>query len=289
LRRLSVLLAGALVVAPSFATDPWDVNENFLSFAVADAHWTIDEVFPGTKLIVEGQYSIRRGPGDPPESDCDCDLATTPNRMVGTVAAHLQWGEGESALEYARLSFTALAFQTEYEPATREIRRVRDTTEWGVIQVGFDDPLGIDSYAKLTAFRRGWTWGYKLSDDSPWLFTMAANVSGGYAWADSLDPRYKEISNPIVGTWGNLTVEHERWGKLYLTQRVVNGFTLSSPSAGGPVSREARARFGYINRFSRCLIVDVFTEKRSFNFSDPVLLDLYTKSKRVGIEIGCVF
>jgi len=89
-----VLLAGALVVAPSFATDPWDVNENFLSFAVADAHWTIDEVFPGTKLIVEGQYSIRRGPGEPPERDCDCDLATTPDRMVGTIAAHLQWGEG---------------------------------------------------------------------------------------------------------------------------------------------------------------------------------------------------
>ena len=209
--------------------------------------------------------------------------------MVGSIAAHLQWGEGESSLEYSRLSFTWLATQTEYEPVTKEFRRVRDTTEWAVIQGGFDDPLGIDSYAELTAFRRGWTWGYKLSDESPWLFTMAANVSVGYAWADSIDPRYQEISNPIVGTWGNLTVTHRRWGKLYLTQRVINGFTLSSPAAGGPVSREARARFGYFKQFARCLSVDVFAEKRSFNFSDPVLLDLYTKSKRTGVELGCVF
>jgi hypothetical protein len=286
---MSLLLAGVLFATLSSAADPWNVNENFVSFAVADAHWTIDEVFPGTKLIFDGQYSIRRGPGEPPERGCDCEVAATSERMVGTFAAHLQWGEGESALEYTRLSFTSWASQTEYELVARALRRVRDTTEWGVIQGGFDDPLGVNSYAELTAVRRGWTWGYKLSDESPWLFTMAVNVSGGYAWADSIDPTYREISNPIVGTWGNLTVDHERWGRLYLTQRVVNGFTLSSPAAGGPVSREARARFGYFRQFSRCLTIDVFGEKRSFNFSDPVLPDLYTKSKRVGLEVGCVF
>ena len=54
-------------------------------------------------------------------------------------------------------------------------------------------------------------------------------------------------------------------------------------------SREARIRFGYFNNIYRCMTVDVFVEKRSFNFADPVLPDLYTKSKRSGVEIGCQF
>jgi hypothetical protein len=76
---------------------------------------------------------------------------------------------------------------------------------------------------------------------------------------------------------------------LYLEQGVVKCFTLSSPARGGSVSREARLRGGYLNRFYRCLTVDLFFDKRSFNFADPNLVDLYTKSRRVGAKLGCVF
>jgi hypothetical protein len=38
-----------------------------------------------------------------------------------------------------------------------------------------------------------------------------------------------------------------------------------------------------------CLSAEVFAEKRSFNFTDLHLTDLYTSSKRVGVEISCTF
>jgi hypothetical protein len=114
-------------------------------------------------------------------------------------------------------------------------------------------------------------------------------MSGGYSWADSVDETYQEVSNLIVGSALRASVAHEGWGDVYLQQRVVNGFTVSSPARGGAVSREARFRFGYTRRMSNCLVMDLFVEKRSFNFSDPQLPDLYTKSRRIGAELGCSF
>ena len=55
----------------------------------------------------------------------------------------------------------------------------------------------------------------------------------------------------------------------------------------------SRVRFGYIVRAYRCLTLDLFIEKRSFNFADAVDPNLYTKSKskskRIGGEISCRF
>ena len=209
--------------------------------------------------------------------------------MFGTISAHLQWGEGETALEYAMLSFGSLAYQREFDAPDTSFRPIRDTLEWGVFKGGKDDPLGVDSYAELTIVRAGRTWQYRLSDQSPWQFTLGVNLSTGYAWADSFNDTYRDVSNPIVGSWVKGTVNRQRWGEIYLEQRVSNGFTFSSPARGGSVSREARARFGYLNRLYRCLTIDLFSEKRSFNFSDPDLPDLYTKSKRVGLELSCTF
>jgi hypothetical protein len=75
---------------------------------------------------------------------------------------------------------------------------------------------------------------------------------------------------------------------VYLEQRVVNGWTFSSPAAGGPVARSAVARFGYFNGpRHRCLKFELFAEKRSFNFADPDAPNLYTKAKRLGVEVSC--
>src|SRR5690606_7761837 len=90
-----------------------------------------------------------------------------------------------------------------------------------------------------------------------------------------------------IGSWGKGTVSRERWGSFYIEQRVVNGWTFSSPARGGSVQREAHARAGYTNRLRGCLDIEVFAEKRSFNFADPNLADLYTKSKRVGAALSC--
>ncbi len=100
MRSISVIMVGMLFTTALPAADPWNINENFAGFAIADADWTIDQVFPGTKLIFDGQYSIRRGPGKPSKRECECEPPPIPDRMLGTIGAHLQWGEGETGLEY---------------------------------------------------------------------------------------------------------------------------------------------------------------------------------------------
>jgi hypothetical protein len=279
----------ALAFAPCLhAADPWDLSERYVGGSVADADWTIDESFPGTKLILEGRYYFLSGPGKPRERSCECEPAPTPLRMLGTLAGQLQWGKGETGLEYGTVWLTALASQRVFETPGEGLRPMRDTLEWGALRVAKDDPLGIDSYVELNIARVSRTWRYPLRD-SPWTFTVGLNVSGGYAWADSTDPTYRGVSSPILGTWFKGTVARAGWGQIYLEQRVVNGWTFSSPAAGGAVTREARARFGYIAKSRRCLQLEVYAEKRSFNFTDSQIDDLYTASKRIGVELDCMF
>ena len=66
---------------------------------------------------------------------------------------------------------------------------------------------------------------------------------------------------------------------------LVSGFFLGQQS-GAVVLKWVRAR---CMEKSSCLVMDLFVEKRSFNFSDPQLPDLYTKSRRIGAELGCSF
>ena len=164
---------------------------------------------------------------------------------------------------------------------------VSDTLEWGVARLSKDDPLGIDSYKELSAVELARTWQYRHSESSPWFFNIGLNLSLGYAWAESIDESYQKVSNPIIGTWFRGTVGRRSWGEIYLEQRVINGFTFSSPARGGSVSREAVARLGYRHELKSCLNLEIFAEKRSFNFSDPNLVDLYTKSRRTGVELSC--
>lgn len=266
--------------------DSWNINENYVSFAIADADWSINEEFPGTKFLLTGQYSFRRGPGQSVELDCDCPPPPTPYRMVGTVGAHLQFGEGESDLEYAVFGFTGVSYQRNFPLTTNEFAPLRDNLEWGVVRGGWDDPLGVDSYVAVNIARVSRTW-YWMPETANWLLTGGLGLSGGFAWADSLNPIYDDVSNPIIGSWVTMAAAHPRWGKVYVEQRVINGFTLSSPSAGGSISREARFRFGIISRPWGCMTAELFVDKRSFNFSDHRLDDLYTKSRRIGLEMGC--
>lgn len=268
--------------------DPWNLDRNYVAASVADADWTIDEVFPGTKLILEGRYTFSRSTVAPPERDCDCAPLPPSTKLVGTVGTHLQWGEGETGLEYGRLTFSPLSYLRRFETSRDGFSPLRDTLEFGVLTASKDDPLGIDDYYELSLIRASRTWQWQPGKSG---FNVTLGLGGwlGYAWATSTDPRYEEVTNPIIGNAFKATVNREDWGSLYLEQRVVNGFTFSSPSAGGSVSREARLRGGYINEFYGCLSLDLYFEKRSFNFTDHRLEDLYTKSRRIGAALGCSF
>jgi hypothetical protein len=270
------------------AVDTWDIEQSYAAFAIADAHWTIDDTFPGRKLILEGNYTFNSRPGNAPDSDCACDPEPTPQRLVATLNAHLQWGSGETALEYGVISFSSFAWEWEHPLDDGDFDVVRDTVEWGVLRLAEDDPLGIESYAELTVARGARTWGYHAAG-SPWSYTVGVNVSGGFAWADSTDDRYQDVSNLIAGAWIRGTVARAGWGSLYLEQRVVNGWGLSSPARSGSISREARARLAYQRNLPHLLSLEVFAEKRSFNFADPDLQNLYTASKRIGVQIARLF
>lgn len=287
-RARGALAALVFTAAPVHALDLWNVGESYAAFSMADAHWTVDESFPGRKLIFTGRHTVRRRTGETPVSDGAGESAAIPERLLGTVTAELQWGKGETDLEYGVLGFSAYASQRDFAPEPGGFRPLRDTVEWGVLRFVEDEPLGMDSYSEVTVARVSRTWGYRRAD-SPWSMTIGLNVSGGFAWADSTNDSFQDVSNPIAGTWIKGTASRRGWGSVYLEQRVVNGWTFSSPDRGGSVSREARARFGYQRGLGGCLDLEVFAEKRSFNFADPRGANLYTKSKRVGVQLACAF
>lgn len=266
--------------------DSWDLNENYLNFAIADAAWTIDEDFPGTKLIVGARYSMAQDTVPYPAGGCDCVVRPGVRGMWGTLASHLQWGEGESGLEHGYLSVMTRSLLRNYVPESGRLSTLRDSLEWGGVLVGKDDPLGVEDYTEITVARLGRTWAYGMRR-SAWTALLGLGASAGHAWATSTDPLYSDVSNPTLGAWFTLGLHHPRWGRAYVEQRVINGFTFSSPSAGDSTSRVARFRFGYLFRLHGCLGMELFVDKRSFNFSDHRLPDLYTKSRRIGAEFSC--
>jgi hypothetical protein len=278
------------VSASAVAAPFWTLSENFVGVSIADADWTIDESFPGTKIIFDGRYTLKRDQVNNPAGGLVRGRENTDpaDRLIGMIDAHLQWGEGETGLEYAIVSVAPIAFERFYAP-TAGFSVAHDTWEWGVVRVGFDDPLGIDSYAEFDIVRASRTWAYKRTAQSSWTIEYGVKGSAGFAFAESIVPEYEDVSNPAYGIYAQLRIKHDRFGEIYTDDRIVTGFTFGSPATNSSTSREARIRFGYLNQFYRCLTADVFFEKRSFNFADPVLTDLYTKSKRVGAQLGCSF
>jgi hypothetical protein len=284
-------MASAMVIGPAAFPNPmqgldsWDINENYFGAAVAQEDWTVNDAFHGTKLLLNGRYSLHRSEMDREIADCPCNPPPpAPFRMIGTVAASAQWGDRD--LERAYLGVSAVSLQRNFEAISGGWRPLRDSLELGVVVHGMDDPLGVDSYTEITLARAGRTWGW-IPREKPYIVFAGFGVSAGYAWADSVADEYNDVSNPILGGWVTLGISRPKWGKLYVEQRAVNGFQFSSPSAGGSTSREARFRFGFIKKISSCMSVEVFIDKRSFNFSDHRLADRYSKAKRTGVELGC--
>lgn len=209
-----------------------------------------------------------------------------PHRLLGTIDFDLLWGDGD--LEYSSASISGLSYQRNWMVEAGRFTPLRDTLEWGVLTLGHNDYLGINSYYELTAARAGRTWGWRPQDSS-WLFTAGVGLSGGWAWAESVNQLYQDVSNPFAGTWVALGVAHPRWGKLQLEQRVVQGFTISNPSEGESTSREAVFRAAYAFHLPACLSGELSVEKNSFAFSNFSLPDLYEKSRRVNLILGCVW
>ena len=215
-------------------------------------------------------------------------MPSRPENFYGILDAYLQMGLDGTGLEVARIGFTPLGitWKPGREGTGNSIAR-RDIAELAAIRWIKDDPLEVDSYFEFTVGRAGRVGQFKWSKSSPYKITLGVQASAGWAWGKSADPTYASSSNPFAGIFIAAALEHEKFGRLYTDNRFVNGFSFSSPERGHPTVREAKVRFGYYKQFKRCLSLDLFVEKRSFNFEEGGLPGRYTKSASVGGQLMC--
>ena len=179
-----------------------------------------------------------------------------------------------------------------YQNKNKDMQAGRFSTERTQLELmqanaSFDDSLGVDYYYELNAGKIGRFWSYKRSENSAFKFTFGLNGSLGWAWANSKDPRYADVSNPTLGLWNVFIFEHERWGQFYVDSRVIDGYTFGEPKS--TKSREANARFGIRRDFGDNLALDFFGEKRSFHYAAFDIPDLYTKARRIALELTYKF
>jgi hypothetical protein len=278
---VAIILAGLL--APYSANaDNWDLGQNSLTVGVGDVDWTISPTFHGTKLLLGGRYVFVR---EPATAYQEPDAEILKYRID---LADFQYGDSPTDLEYVVAGFTYWSYQKkDSEMKAGRFNTERTQLELGQFNASFDDSLGVDYYYELNAGKVGRFWAWKRSADSNFKFTFGLNGSLGWAWASSKDPRYADISNPTVGIWNVFIFEHEKWGQFYVDSRVISGYTFGEPKS--TTSREANARFGIRRDFANNIALDFFGEKRSFHYAAFDIPDLYTKARRIALELTYKF
>jgi hypothetical protein len=277
MNKFSLLLAVSLVITSTAHADNWDLGQNSLTVGIGDVDWTIDPKFHGTKLLLGGRYIFAR------------EAATVYKEPDAEILKYridlqdFQVGDSETDLEYVVAGFTYWTYQKKQDiKSSRRFNTVRDQLELVQLNASYDDSLGLDYYYELNAGRIGRFWSYRHSEGSPFTITLGLSGSLGWAWANSKDPRYADVSNPTMGIWNVFIFGHERWGQFYIDYRTVSGYTLGEPKS--TTSREGNARFGIRRDFSNKLALDFFGEKRSFHYGAFDIPDLYTKARRIALE-----
>jgi len=277
MNKFSLLLAASLVLTSTAQADNWDLGQNSLTAGIGDVDWTIDPKFHGTKLLLGGRYIFAR------------EAATAYKEPDAEILKYridlqdFQVGDSETDLEYVVAGFTYWTYQNKKDfTSAKRFNTVRTQLELLQVNASYDDSLGLDYYYELNAGRVGRFWSYRHSEGSPFTITLGLSGSLGWAWANSKDPRYADVSNPTMGIWNVFIFGHERWGQFYIDYRTVSGYTLGEPKS--TTSREGNARFGIRRDFSNKLALDFFGEKRSFHYGAFDIPDLYTKARRIALE-----
>jgi len=282
MNKYILIAATAIFTTSSVLADNWDLGQNSVSVAIADVDWTVSPDFHGTKLLLGGRYVFSR------------EAATAYEQPDAEILKYridlqdFQVGDSETDLEYVVAGFTYWTYQNKGEfTSANGFNTVRTQLELLQLNASFDDNLGVDYYYELNAGKIGRYWAYKWPDDSPFKITFGLNGSLGWAWANSKDPRYADVSNPTMGLWNVLIIGHDSWGQFYVDSRVISGYTFGEPKQ--ILSREANARFGIRRDFGDNLALDFFGEKRSFHFAAFDIPDIYTKARRIALELTYKF
>lgn len=282
MKRIYLLYYSALFITSTVQADNWDLGQNSLTIGIGDIDWTISDKFHGTKLLLGGRYVLQREAATAYEQP-DADILKYRFDL-----AQFQVGDSDTDLEYAVLGFTYWTYQDKKDQIKpRRFNTNRTQLELLQFNASFDDSLGVDYYYELNAGRIGRFWTYTRSANSAFRFTFGLSGSLGWAWANSKDPRYADVSNPTMGLWNVFIFEHVRWGQFYVDSRVISGYTFGEPKS--TTSREANARFGIRRDFGENLALDFFGEKRSFHYAAFDIPDLYTKARRIALELTYKF
>lgn len=277
-----------LASVQSVMAESWDFRDNSAGFVVAKEEKSSDQSFDGTKLILDTQFAFKSEAGDIANELACCKKPNRPEYFYGLVDAHLRYGTDRSKLEYVRFEITPFATMWQPDQVSQDKLRTKwDLTELGTLRYVTDEVLQVDSYIELSFLRAGRVGAYQWSNTSPFTLTAGLQASAGWAWAESENTTYTHVSNPFVGVFYELAIEHSSWGRVYARSRFVNGVSFSSPARGHPTAREARARFGYYKKSVSCLSLDIYIEKRSFNFDEGSLPALYTKSGTAAVDLTC--
>jgi len=81
---------------PIEGLDSWNIDEKYWGAAIAQEDWTINNDYPGTKLVLGWRYSLYRVEEDPLVSDCDCSPPPpAPVRSIATVSGQAQVGDDD--------------------------------------------------------------------------------------------------------------------------------------------------------------------------------------------------
>lgn len=282
MKKYILIAATAIFTTSSVLADNWDLGQNSVSVAIADVDWTVSPDFHGTKLLLGGRYVFSR------EAAAAYEQPDAEILKYRIDLQDFQYGDSATDLEYVVAGFTYWSYQKKQDIKTAgRFNTVRDQLELLQLNASFDDNLGVDYYYELNAGKIGRFWAYKWSDSSPFKITLGLNGSLGWAWANSKDPRYADVSNPTMGIWNVLIIGHDSWGQFYVDSRVISGYTFGEPKS--TISREANARFGIRRDFGHNLALDFFGEKRSFHFAAFDIPDLYTKARRIALELTYKF
>ena len=285
-----IYLLAIIIIFLSFPADAakWDLSNNRIGAGVSYLDKTRGKDFEGSKFVAEGQYVMKRKAGEISESRACCTMPSRPENFYGLVDAFFQVGLEGTGLEVTRLSFTpwGIVWEPERDDPGKRLAR-RDIAEFAALRWIKDDPLEVDSYLEFTVGRAGRVGTIKWSRSSAFTIRVGVQASAGWVWAESADPVYSQVSNPFAGIFLAVALEHEKLGHLYTDNRFVNGFSFSSPERGHPTVREADVRFGYYKRFTSCVSLDLFIEKKSFNFEESGLPGRYTKSTAFGGQLMC--
>jgi hypothetical protein len=248
--------------------------------------------YEGGKFVLDGRWALWVEEKAASASRTCCRRPAQPTTFLGVVDAELRYGFESSEFELIRLGVVPWA--RVWDPTDEQQDKweaARDNVELGTTRYLRDDPLELDSYLEIAVARVGRDLSYRPKASSRNVFTIEGDAALGWAWAESTDPAYQQVSNPFAGIYLDAAWANDRFGELYGSARFVNGFSLSNPSRGNPTAREAYVRAGYRRGFGNEVdglsqyVLDIHFHKRSFYFTEDSLPERYTWVRAYAAEL----